>query len=187
MVLGAVKNDLTEGSGIEPMIIIFWLCLGLILYTYLQALLLEKPELAVGPIGQSKLWLIVLYLISVFQVVIGTQMRSGLEHIQDIFPLLAPAEWIEKLGPVNQLHAILGFIVMVLAIYVTINLMRGRTGSMAYFKFIIFAIDTFLVLQIVVGFTLVQFGIPSILQILHLWFSSLIIGGLLILISYSKV
>lgn len=179
-------------SALEPFMItihmlLAFIIVSLILYVYLQSRLLEKPELSIGGIGQSKIWLIVLYLVAIVQVVIGTQMRSGLEHIQENFPLLNPIEWIEKLGPVNQLHTLLGFIVIALAIYVTIDLMRRETGNQAYFKYTIFTIDVLFILQIIIGFILVQLGIPAIVQILHLWFSSLIIGGLLVLISYSKI
>ena len=179
-------------SALEPFMITIHMFLAFIIvsimvYVYLQTLLLEKPQLAVSGTGQLKLWLILLYLVSVVQVVIGTQMRSGLENLKDNFPMLSPVEWIAKLGPVNQLHTILGFIVITLAICTTIELMRKQTGRIGYFKFVIFTIDILFALQIVVGFILVNLGIPAILQILHLWFSSLIIGGLLILISYSKI
>ena len=179
-------------SALEPFMITIHMFLAFIIvsimvYVYLQTLLLEKPQLAVSGTGQLKLWFILLYLVSVVQVVIGTQMRSGLENLKDNFPMLSPVEWIAKLGPVNQLHTILGFIVITLAIYTTIELMRKQTGRIGYFKFVIFTIDILFALQIVVGFILVNLGIPAILQILHLWFSSLIIGGLLILISYSKI
>ncbi len=179
-------------SALEPFMItihmfLAFIIVSIMLYVYLQALLLEKPQLAVGGTGRLKIWLIILYLVSIVQVIIGTQMRSGLENLKDNFPMLNPVEWIEKLGPVNQLHTLLGFIVIAMAIYATIELMRKQTGRIGYFKFIIFTIDALFVLQIFIGFILVNLGIPAILQILHLWFSSLIIGGLLILISYSKI
>jgi len=179
-------------SALEPFMItihmfLAFIIVSLILYVYLQSLALEKPELTVSGIGLLKIWLIILYLISIFQVVMGTQMRSGLEHLRDTFPLLGPVEWIERLGPVNQMHTILGFIVVVIAIYTTIELMRKQTGSITYFKFTMLTVDSLFILQIIVGFFLVNLGLPAIMQALHLWFSSLIVGGLLVLISYSKI
>ncbi|MBN1407391.1 MAG: COX15/CtaA family protein [Calditrichaceae bacterium] len=179
-------------SALEPFMItihmfLAFIIVSLILYVYLQSLLLEKPELTVNGTGSLKIWLIILYLISIFQVVMGTQMRSGLEHLKDNFPMLSPLEWIDKLGPVNPLHAILGFIVAALAIYTTFKLMQKQTGKIGYFKITMFTLDILFILQIITGFILVNLGIPPLMQILHLWFSSLIIGGLLILISYSKI
>ena len=179
-------------SALEPFMIsihmfMAFIIVSLVLYIYLQSLMLEKPELAMGGMGRLKIWLILLYVVSIFQVVIGTQMRSGLEHLKDSLPMLSPLEWIEKLGPVNQLHTILGFIVVALAVYTTFELMRKQSGKVGYFKFTMFTVDILFVLQIIAGFILINLGIPAIMQVLHLWFSSLIVGGLLILISYSKM
>lgn len=184
---GQVVASALESFMITIHMFLAFIIVSLMLYVYLQVLLLEKPQLAVGGAGPLKIWLITLYLVSIVQVIIGTQMRSGLENLKDTFPMLSPDEWIEKLGPVNQLHTILGFIVIALAIYTSIKLMRKQTSRVGYFKFIIFTCDILFGLQIVVGFILVNLGIPAILQVLHLWFSSLIIGALLILISYSKI
>ena len=179
-------------SALEPFMIsihmfMAFIIVSLVLYIYLQSLMLEKPELAMGGMGRLKIWLILLYVVSIFQVVIGTQMRSGLEHLKDSLPMLSPLEWIEKLGPVNNLHTILGFIVVALAVYTTFELMRKQSGKVGYFKFTMFTVDILFVLQIIAGFILINLGIPAIMQVLHLWFSSLIVGGLLILISYSKM
>ena len=179
-------------SALEPFMIsihmfMAFIIVSLVLYIYLQSLMLEKLELAIGGMGRLKIWLILLYVVSIFQVVIGTQMRSGLEHLKDSLPMLSPLEWIEKLGPVNQLHTILGFIVVALAVYTTFELMRKQSGKVGYFKFTMFTVDILFVLQIIAGFILINLGIPAIMQVLHLWFSSLIVGGLLILISYSKM
>ena len=179
-------------SALEPFMIsihmfMAFIIVSLVLYIYLQSLMLEKPELAIGGMGRLKIWLILLYVVSIFQVVIGTQMRSGLEHLKDSLPMLSPLEWIEKLGPVNNLHTILGFIVVALAVYTTFELMRKQSGKVGYFKFTMFTVDILFVLQIIAGFILINLGIPAIMQVLHLWFSSLIVGGLLILISYSKM
>jgi heme a synthase len=179
-------------SALEPFMItihmiLAFIIVSLILYVYLQALIMEKPELGIGGAGSLKVWLIILYLISIIQVVMGTQMRSGLEHLRDNFPMFSPVEWIEKLGPVNQMHTILGIIVVALAIYTTIVLLQKQKGKLTYFKFIMLTIDLLFIFQIIVGFILVNFGIPAIMQVLHLWFSSLIIGGLLILIAYSTI
>jgi len=179
-------------SALEPFMItihmfLAFIIVSLVLYIYLQSIALEKPELTAVGMGQVKIWLIVLYVVSIIQVVIGTQMRSGLEHLKGSFPMLDPVVWIEKLGPVNQIHTILGFIIVALAIYTTFAIMRRQTEQKVYFKFTILAVDVLFIFQIIVGIILINAGIPAIMQVLHLWFSALLVGGLLTLISYSKM
>ncbi|MEJ2054906.1 MAG: COX15/CtaA family protein [Calditrichaceae bacterium] len=179
-------------SALEPFMVtihmlLAFIIVSLILYVFLQSLLLEKPDLTMGGIGQSKVWLIILYFLSIIQVVIGTQMRSGLEHIRENFPMLSPEAWIDKLGPVNLLHTILGFIVLGTAIFITVDLKRNLSNFAAYVKNILITVDLILVLQIIIGFIMINLGIPGILQVVHLWLSSLLIGGILILITFSKI
>ena len=179
-------------SALEPFMItihmlIAFLIVSLVLYSYLQARLLEQPGLSVSDTGKSKIWLFILYIISILQVVIGTQMRSGLEMLKETYPLLSTLDWIEKLGPVNQLHTSLGLIVMALAIYVTYELMWRQNIKQQNFKFLLFGTDAIFLIQIIAGIMLIILGLPAILQIIHLWLSSLVVGALLILISFSKI
>jgi len=173
-------------SALEPFMItihmlLAFLIVSIMLYVFLQAFFLKNPHMKGQGIGTAKIWVLVLYAVTIIQVVMGTQMRSGLEMLAENFPLLGPSEWIAKLGPVNQIHTILGILIIALAVYVTLKLYNSEAIKLDYFKTTVLSMDILVVLQLIIGFALIWIGLPPLLQIVHLWLSSLIIGALLII------
>ena len=172
-------------SALEPVVItihmlLAFLIVSVVLYVYLQAFFLANPDLKGQGTPRIKMGLIILYIITIIQVVMGTQMRSELQELAEAFPMLSAAEWVSKLGPINPVHTLLGIVVLALAVYVTMKFYQSAVIKLEYFKITLLSLNTLIVLQLVIGFALIWIGIPPLLQVMHLWLSSLIVGALLI-------
>jgi cytochrome c oxidase assembly protein subunit 15 len=173
-------------SALEPYVItihmlIAFIIASLVLFVLLQVMLIQKPELKKSVAGLTKTILVLLYFVTVIQVIIGTQMRSGLEHLAENLPLLTEADWISRLGPVNQIHTVLGILMIFLAVYVTFTGYKNQINKSVYIKNTILGMDILIGVQLLTGIGLVWIGIPPLLQVIHLWISSLIVGVLLML------
>lgn len=128
--------------------------------------------------------LLILWFITIVQILFGTQTRSQIEIVWDQFPLLAASAVLARVGLINHIHAILGICVALCTILIGLkiqripNLSENRKQNIWLMVILVF-------LQVVVGLILQIIGLPPVLQVFHLWIASLLIG--VILINYSEL
>jgi len=174
-------------SALEPFILtlhlgIALLIVSLLIYITQQSYYMDWLKL--DPTRDSKnikFWIAGLWLLSLIQILLGTQIRSALQVISDHFPMLTELEWLAKVGPINTIHSILGVLLLIIIIYITfmIKKVNQKPDSIAI------VLSVIMFVQLLIGFILVYVGIPELIQLLHLWLASISIG--LILFMYSAV
>jgi cytochrome c oxidase assembly protein subunit 15 len=125
-----------------------------------------------------------LWIIVMVEVLIGTDLRAGLELIREESPLLEKANWLRMLSPIKYLHTILGVILAGISIYLARLLSGGRTSPLI--RNVLYAIIGLLILQIILGEGMVFFQIPQLLRLLHMWSASWVIGLVLVLYTTLK-
>jgi cytochrome c oxidase assembly protein subunit 15 len=157
----------------------------LMIYTTQQAHYLEHD---IKPTGDNiprslRLWILILILISVLQVVLGTEVRTAFEAVAQQYPLLPQSAWLSKVGSINIIHTVLGIIVTIVAWVVAAGVMRHRSFSAIMIRQTTWSLIILATAQAIVGVILVLAGIPDLMQIYHLLISSLFIGVLLLLFS----
>jgi len=124
---------------------------------------------------------IFLWLISIVQIVLGTQVRSEIEMILREFPLLFEQDIITVLGPINYIHSIWGILITLISFFIAFRLVQKQKDTTSLARITGGLAVLLLVVQVLIGSALEIFGIPPILQVFHLWTASLFIGSLLVL------
>lgn len=161
------------------------LIVSLLIYALAHAYFLEYPHMgrdySYPPIVKNLaigLWIIVMV-----EVLIGTDLRAGLELIREQSPLLQKADWLKMLSPIKYLHTILGIVLAGISIYLARVLSGERASNLI--KNVTYAIISLLVLQLILGEGMVFFQIPQLLRLLHMWSASWVIG--LVLVLYTTI
>lgn len=149
---------------------------GLLLYIHHRAYRLKYP-LVFQTAKPSVLFrlLAIGSLLMLIQIVVGTQVREGIDHIALGFGNLMRGEWIENLGIEFLIHR--SFSLLILGVHVwyfwKVYQYARRNTSVYRWSGILLAV---MVAEIVSGVGMAYFAIPAYLQPVHLLLGSLIIG-----------
>lgn len=179
-------------SELEPFIVSVHMVLALIIVSLLiyvtqKAYYLERIEkgVTIKDYGGGGLAIGILWMVTIFQILIGTQVRSSVETLQKKFPLLSDSAVLGMIGTVNFIHTVLGVIVVVFGIYLGFKISRQK-GISNLVKQCARGIMILTGAQLMIGILLVVVGIPQLLQVFHLWAAAVSIGILLVLFSAAR-
>ena len=124
-------------------------------------------------------------ILMLIQVVLGTQVREGIDRVSFAMGNLLREEWVGKVGLVFLVHR--SFSLVLFAMHVLYFLwafkFSTRSTSFTYWNQALLAL---LFIEIVSGVGMAYFGLPAYLQPIHLLFGSLILGVQFILILQLK-
>lgn len=126
-----------------------------------------------------------LLVIVLVQVGLGTNVRGTMEHAVDLDPDLPRAEWIDQVGWLDPVHKSFSWLPLLGTLGLSVWARRRFRADAGLVR----AADTsfaLVVLQIVIGTTLVYAGMPPVSQILHLSAASLLVGALTLLALQSQ-
>ncbi len=113
-------------------------------------------------------------LITVLQIIVGTEVR---EHIDEWAALLGQAqkaEWLNRVSDLLAWHKTIGTITMGLSVFLLWVLRTHAPNSLPH-RLAIVAV-ALMGLQLFIGFTLTQYTLPPISQALHIFVATLIFG-----------
>jgi cytochrome c oxidase assembly protein subunit 15 len=171
---------------LEPFLVSMHLIIALalaclLLYATLRAYYLSgEGNRAVGVYPQrAALWVALLWLLVVVQVVLGTEMPSGLEALAGRFPLADGVELIAELGAVKYIHPLLGVAIALVTIAVGLRLLAKSTPC-GLAKQGLWLAMLLVLFQLLLGLGLIGVGTPPFLQVFHLWLAALLVGTLLL-------
>jgi cytochrome c oxidase assembly protein subunit 15 len=137
------------------------------------------------PAGRSRVWIGVLWLVTIIQIVIGTQVRSSLEIADAANPLLTSAELIEKVKSINIVHALVGLAAAALAWKVLPGILRRVGELLPILRQAGFGAMMLVAIQVLLGLAMMLLGINPMIQVFHLWVASLLVG--LLLLGYAEL
>jgi cytochrome c oxidase assembly protein subunit 15 len=161
------------------------LALGLVavlLYSHQRASRLLADFSQFVPMPKKILWLlIVASILMLVQVVLGTQVREGIDRVSFALGNLLREEWVGRVGMVFLVHR--SFSLVLLGVHVLYFLWVFKFSSRAT-SFNVWNqwLLLLLVLEIASGIGMAYFGLPAFLQPVHLLFGSLILGVQFVLI-----
>jgi len=152
----------------------------LLIYVYYRS---KRNILDIEMLPNPKLkWITVACLIlTLVQVVLGTQVREGIDAIAAI---ASRSEWIENLGLTFLIHRSYSLILLALHGYLFYLLARNEQLR-PLLKWLLFIV----VVEILSGVIMAYFGVPAFIQPIHLLLGTLIVGVqyyLLLLIKNKK-
>ena len=110
------------------------------------------------------------------EVVLGTEIRGGLEMIRKENPMVESQFLIDMLGPFKYVHTILGFLIAGISGLLWYYLVKKSINPSSLIMQSSTLILIFIVIQIISGEILVFFELVPIIQLFHLWIASWILG-----------
>ena len=129
-------------------------------------------------------WAFIVLGVSLFiEIIIGTEVRGGLQILRKENPLLDSNFLLYMLGPFKYMHTILGIVILFLSIFLWVKLVKQSDSPSEVVKQSSSLILVLIFLQIVSGEILVFIKVKPIIQLFHLWFAAIIMG--LISVQYS--
>ena len=179
-----VKSGLHTGMVTIHMIVAIVL-LSLLLYTTFRARTSTTHAMvSERGLGVILLSSIALYLITVAQVVLGSQVREAIELVARSSEDLARNEWVSITGIIFVVHRSFSWLVLIASALLVRWKFRfrvtGVTGNLIWLNI------GLVVTQIVSGVLMENFAIPPVCQVLHLGISSLLICTQFLLILFTK-
>ena len=127
------------------------------------------------PVGMKSLFTI-MAIILLAEVVLGTEIRGGLEMIRKENPMIDSQFLIDMLGPFKYAHSILGILITILSVinwFVLVKISIKPSSLMVQTSTLVIILILF---QIVSGEMLVFLKFMPIIQLFHLWIASWILG-----------
>ena len=159
-------------SGLNEWLITIHMVLAmLIMTTLLYATFKATEERWVVSVSQSaRYWLFgvagVLFLMTMAQLVLGTEVREAIDKIAKGGTSLPRDMWLSNIGSIDEIHRTFSWTVFLSGIGLG-ALVYWKTDSPLLSKLSI-ALNVVIVLQIVLGAGLYYLGMPPILQVTHL-------------------
>ena len=140
---------------------------------YIENSLLEKRSQYPNNIG----WLFgILASLLIIEIILGTEIRGGLEMIRKENPLVESDFLLHMLGPFKYAHTILGFLIAGISFLLWYYLVKKSLNPSSIVIQSSTAILLFIMVQIISGEVLVFFKLIPIIQLFHLWVASWILG-----------
>ena len=168
-------------SGLQPGIITLHMALAVILLCLLLFVTFQSLEqrMRVELTGRGRSVLMrlgfALLAVTAIQVLIGTQVREGIDPFIKDDGGLPRGEWLAQVGLVDHVHRFSSWLVLIAGVLLYRAVRRhGMVGRLhAAARFILAAI----LLQIVLGVVLAYGGLPPGAQVLHLTLATLLVCG----------
>lgn len=148
--------------------------LGILIYTYSYARELRRqPVVVMARVFWLKVLLSLAIVVSVVQVILGTEVREAVDAVSRNLMYLDRDSWLGKVGKVFSYHRDLAIVVLVvnLAVYKAV---KDRFSGKAVALAIANAIGITLVVQVVSGILLSNLALPPYAQALHILFSTVL-------------
>ena len=148
--------------------------LAISIYTYNYAKQLNKPQ---SVIMYRILWLkgflLFTLIVSVVQIILGTEVRESVDVIAKSLSYNLRGSWIAKVGSVFSYHRDLAILVVIanaIVYKMVIDRFSGKAVPLLTARFILIT----LLIQILSGFALAYIAFPPAAQAIHILFSTLL-------------
>ena len=116
-------------------------------------------------------------LVCIFiEIIIGTEIRGGLDMSRKENPLIEGVILLKMLGPFKYIHTILGLSLLGLTVYLWKIINDNKFISSSFMVNSVNFIMGLIITQIILGEALVFLEVKPLMQLFHKWFSSILVG-----------
>lgn len=148
--------------------------LAILVYTYNYAKQLHREEaVIISKTFWLKLCIMAAILVSVVQIVLGTEVREAIDMISKNLLNNDRATWVSKTGSIFVYHRDMAILVAVLNVIIYKGMMEKFGGKAAELR-IGNSIVIVLVIQVLSGILLSNFALPPYAQAIHILFSTVL-------------
>lgn len=127
----------------------------------------------------------IVWIVSIFQVFLGSQVRESIEHARADFPLLSDSDLLTRVGGIVDFHLFSGLFVALAAVFVSLLVIKMARGTTALLRQTALAIAFVAFAQVLLGLVMMTGLLTTIAPLFHLWGASLMVGLLLLLYVHS--
>ncbi len=158
-------------------ILVALLILAVAIYTYHIAKAKDFDSVATIPLKMGiKILAIILFIITIFQITLGTRVRETVDFVITTFPLLTRNNWVAKIGESLNYHRDLAVLILVLNAGLYLLVLQTVKRSNKILKYLNITL-ILIVLQMLVGVILSYLSLPPTAQALHIFFASLLFAA----------
>ena len=115
-------------------------------------------------------------IVLIIEIILGTEIRGGLEIIRKNNPIAGGDFLLRMLGPFKYMHTIFGFMIAGISSYLWYQLVKKSSNPSILVVQSSSGIILLIVIQIISGEMLVFFKLMPLIQLFHLWIASWILG-----------
>lgn len=180
VVIQAWLGSIVVSTNLMPWVITVHMLLALIIvavsiYTFYKATTLRNKTILVNyPSNGLKALAIVSLIVTLVQVVYGTEVREIIDHLNaDGVPRV---NWIDSIGVNYDIHRILAYVTLFLTV-VFFFLVKNRFSKSSVQSQYAWIILILIVLQMLSGIIMARFAVPAFAQTTHLVLASLFFGA----------
>lgn len=147
---------------------------GIAIYTFYLATTMRNKTILINQhsIGLKALAILSLAL-TIVQVVYGTEVREGIDHLNDAGVLRQ--DWIESVGPSYLVHRVLAYVSLGLTV-ILVFLVKSKFSSLTLQSKYGIILLILIGIQMASGIILARFDVPAFAQTTHLIVASLFFG-----------
>jgi cytochrome c oxidase assembly protein subunit 15 len=159
---------------------------AVLLYSHRRAARLLATKQVTNPMPRKIFGLLlVASILMLIQVILGTQVREGIDRVSFAMGNMLREEWVGKVGLVFLVHRSFSLVLLALHVlyFVWAFKFSPRHSALTYWNQVLLLL---ILLEIVSGMGMAYFGAPAFLQPVHLLFGSMILGVQFILILQLK-
>jgi heme a synthase len=176
-----VSTELNPGLISLHMVLAIFI-MGLYLWSVIKTYKLENLLSGFSSNNSLSFLVILLFVFSLGQLILGTQIREGIDYAEHSLKLTQRADWVATQRGKITFHG--SFSLVILFIGISIYL-KGRFLTNSIKKWSL-GLLLFIAISILTGISLGYFGLPAFLQPIHLLLSACILSILIILFFYFK-
>lgn len=148
--------------------------LAIMTYTYHYAQQLHKePVVIISKMVGLKVLVFVSLVLSVIQIVVGTEVREAIDSISKALSFQARETWVGKVGDIFVYHRDLAIAVAVVNA-IAYKLLMEKFGGKATELLVGNSIVIVLIVQVLTGLLLSNFALPPYAQATHMLFSTIL-------------
>lgn len=162
---------------------------SLLIWVTIQAYAREQ-DARTKPRHYSKdmyVWLIVLYVVSIIQIVMGTLVRTAVETVQSNWPEMAIDTILTEAGSIVNVHMVAGNLVTIITVVAALWILKGIERPPVLIARSAKLLIGLAVLQAILGLALLWIGLVPLMRLYHLWLSAMQIGLILVLFAGLKL
>ncbi len=156
---------------------------SLLLYVAQQTYFLdttpETPESSYPK--QAPRWIMLLWVAGLLQILLGTQVRTGLETVSAGYPLWSDLQWLGNVGLPYDAHMVFGTLLALFTGFVGISILKMSRQPSPLVTRVVWALCILVAFQLSMGFLLIAAGLKPLAQVFHLWLAGLYIGLTMVL------
>ena len=183
---GLVVVSYLEPAIVSLHLLLAFVIVSLLIYVFQRLYLELNPSYYKKVISASynHTILMTIWVLIVFEILLGTQMREGVEVLVRDFPTINNSSILGLLGIFKYIHTGIGFLLLALVYTLYKSKDDIKDNKLIYNS--VLAIYLLIFIQIFIGEFMVFFDFSASVRLIHMWLSSIIVGLITLIITHIR-